>query len=123
MAETKSKTPRKRGRPEDRERFRAVLLKSHAPQLFIDYVYPKTKNNQSNRFVVRIIHPNYFKKNPKNPEKYVLWEKTYPAKTPMAKMVTEANERLSRLKKDKKNKTWVNGMEEFDKTLPQPGEQ
>lgn len=118
MAEAKVKTPRKRGRPEDRERFKAVLLKSQAPQLYIQYTYPKSKNNPSNKFVVQILHPNF-----KKPEKKVLWEKTYSANTPKAKMVSEANERLKRLKSDKKNKTWVKGMEEFDKTLPQPGEQ
>jgi hypothetical protein len=119
MPEVKTKTPRKRGRPEDRERFKAVLLKSHAPQLFIDYIYPKSKNNPSNKFVVQIHHPNYFK----GKKKKILWEKTYSAKTPIAKMTSEANERLKRLKNDKKNKTWVSGMEEFDKSLPQPGDQ
>ncbi len=119
MAEVKVKTPRKRGRPEqERERFKAVLLKSHAPQLMKEFHYPKTKNNPTNKFVVEIHHPNYYK----GKKKKILWEKTYPAKTPFAKMLAEANERLKRLQTDQKNKTWAPGMEEFDKSLPQPGD-
>lgn len=118
MAETQNKTPRKRGRPNDRERFRAVLLKSHAPQLYIKYTYPNSKDNPSNKFVVQILHPNF-----KDPAKKILWEKTYPQKTPLAKMQSEAKSRLKRLQSDKKNKTWVKGMEEFDKSLPRPEEQ
>ncbi|MBX2986698.1 MAG: hypothetical protein KF802_02265 [Bdellovibrionaceae bacterium] len=108
---TEIKVPKKRGRKaKDQDRLKAVLLRKTAPQLMTQIIYPKSKNNSANKFIVQIIHPN---------TKKVLWEKTYGAKTPIARMRVEANERLKRLQGDVQNKTWVDGMEKFDKTLPQ----